>query len=85
MRLICPHCGCYSTTRSSTKMSPLTGHAFYAWSNVDCGHTFKAAFEIVGTISPSAMPNPAIVLPTCKGVGKNHKTMSKSIPLKEPA
>ena len=49
------------------------------------GHTFKAAFEIVGTISPSAMPNPAIVLPFCKGVGKNHKTMSKSVPLKESA
>ena len=85
MRLICPHCGCHANTRTSTKMSPLTGHAYYACSNVDCGHTFKAAFEIVGTISPSAMPNPAIVLPTCKGVGKNCKTMSKSVPLKEPA
>lgn len=85
MRLICPHCGARASTRSSTRMSVLTGHAFYACSNVDCGHTFKAAFEIVGTISPSAMPNPAIVLPTCKGVGKNSTHMSKSAPLKEPA
>ena len=85
MRLICPHCGSRASTRTSTRMSPLCGIATYQCSNVECGHTFKAAFEIVGTISPSAMPNPAIVLPTCKGVGKNHKTMSKSVPLKEPA
>ena len=85
MRLICPHCGARASTRASTRMSALTGHAYYACSNIDCGHTFKAAFEIVGTISPSALPNPAIVLPTCKGVGKNCNTMSKSVPLKEPA
>jgi hypothetical protein len=44
-------------------MSPLCGIATYQCSNVDCGHTFKAGFEIIATISPSAMPNPAIVLP----------------------
>ena len=39
------------------------GIATYQCSNVECGHTFKAGFEIIATISPSAMPNPAIVLP----------------------
>jgi hypothetical protein len=28
-----------------------------------CGHTFVANLEAVRTLSPSAMPNPAIALP----------------------
>lgn len=63
MRLICPHCGSRASTRTSTRMSPLCGIATYQCSNVECGHTFKAGFEIIATISPSAMPNPAIMLP----------------------
>ena len=42
MRLICPHCGYHANTRNSTKMSPLTGHAYYACSNVDCGQDRKS-------------------------------------------
>lgn len=67
MRLYCPHCGHYAVVRTSRRMSPLTGVASYQCRNVNCGHTFKAAFEIIATISPSATPDPAIVLPFCKG------------------
>lgn len=63
MRLKCPHCGYPSNVRTSRPMSPLTGVARYQCSNIECGHCFKAMFEITETLSPSAMPNPAIVLP----------------------
>ncbi|MBV7413586.1 ogr/Delta-like zinc finger family protein [Aeromonas sp. sif2433] len=82
MRLICPHCGHSSAVRTSRRMSPLTGVASYQCRNVDCGHTFKAAFEIIATISPSALPNPAIVLPISKGSGQNSQPLAKIIPFK---
>lgn len=82
MRLICPHCGHSSAVRTSRRMSPLTGIASYQCRNVDCGHTFKAAFEIIATISPSAMPNPAIVLPISKREGHHGQTLAKFIPFK---
>jgi transposase-like protein len=63
MRLKCPHCHAHSNVRTSQMMSTLTGVARYQCSNVDCGHTFKAMFEITETLSPSAMANPTIVLP----------------------
>lgn len=70
MKLYCPHCSSYAVVRTSRRMSPLTGVASYQCRNVNCGHTFKAAFEIIATISPSALPNPAIVLPFCKSTGQ---------------
>lgn len=80
MRLKCPHCNTLASARTSYRLSPLTGHVYYQCSNLDCGHTFKAGFEIVGTITPSAMPNPAIVLPMLKGVGKNYQPLSTTRP-----
>ncbi|WP_346209096.1 ogr/Delta-like zinc finger family protein [Aeromonas salmonicida] len=56
MRLICPHCGSRASTRTSTRMSPLCGIATYQYSNVDCGHTFKAGFEIIATITRVPCP-----------------------------
>lgn len=63
MRLKCPHCNARANIRTSRDMGPLSGSARYQCSNVECGHTFKVLFEITETLSPSAMPNPSVVLP----------------------
>lgn len=63
MRLKCPHCRARANVRTSRDMGLLSGMARYQCSNIECGHTFKALFEITETLSPSAMPNPAVVLP----------------------
>lgn len=31
--------------------------------NIECGHTYKAALSVVGTVSPSAMPDARVVIP----------------------
>ncbi|MBL0441847.1 ogr/Delta-like zinc finger family protein [Aeromonas veronii] len=62
MRLKCPHCRHQAVVRKSKMITPLIGEAKYQCSNVECGHNFNAMFEITATISPSAMPNPSIVL-----------------------
>jgi hypothetical protein len=35
----------------------------YVCLNPECGHTYVANLEIVRTLSPSAIPNPAIRIP----------------------
>lgn len=60
MQLECPHCGSKARIRSSKQLSKLTRYAMCQCQNVACGHTFKALFEIVSTISPSAFPDPLV-------------------------
>jgi len=60
MCLQCPHCGHDAIVRTSRRLSPLLREVYYQCSNVVCGHTFKANLEIIKTLSPSSMPNPAI-------------------------
>lgn len=66
----CPHCKCEARARSSEQLTPLTKLIWYQCRNLDCGHTFRATEEITHSISPSAMPDPAINLPMGKGVAK---------------
>lgn len=62
-RLKCPHCGSVCAIRDSGQVTLLTRESIYACSNPECGHTFVGLTEIVRTLSPSAIPNPAVELP----------------------
>lgn len=59
----CPHCKQQAFIRTSEQMSPLLRELRYACRNHECGHTFVAYAEISYTLSPSAVPDPAINLP----------------------
>lgn len=63
MRMTCPHCLENAYTRTSFPMTNLTRETIFVCKNVQCGHVFSALTEISKTISPSAIPNPAVVLP----------------------
>lgn len=59
----CAHCGAVAHTRTSRMVSATTQEEYFQCSNIKCGHTFKAVREHVETLSPSAIPNPAVHLP----------------------
>ncbi len=58
----CPHCREKARTRSSRAVSPTYKHLNFQCSNIECGHTFAGALEILYTIAPSAIPDPEIHL-----------------------
>ena len=62
MQINCPHCGSKAQIRSSKFVSKLSRVAFCQCNNLACGHTFRAAVEIVSTISPPAFPDPLVAL-----------------------
>ena len=63
----CPHCGSYSNVRTSQRMSDLTVQARYRCSNDFCGYVFQVMSTVTGYYVPSALPNPAILVPRLKG------------------
>ncbi len=63
MRMMCPHCKDWAYTRSSSQVTNTTRESFYMCRNFECGHTFSVVSTINRTISPSATPDPAVVLP----------------------
>lgn len=63
MRMRCPHCKSWASVRSSEQVTPLLRESFLICKNAACGHTFAAATEINRTLSPSATPDPSILLP----------------------
>lgn len=69
MANICPHCKSLARCRTSERQSPVTRRIVYQCSNVECGHTFVAMEEVIRTISPSAMPDPHVVLPVYQRPG----------------
>lgn len=60
MPMQCPHCKSPAMIRTSRRVSVLVREIYYQCTNVVCGHTFKATIEIIKTLSPSTMPDPAI-------------------------
>lgn len=68
----CPHCGARSTVRTSRELSPVYREQLMQCTNALCGHTYVVGQEVLRTISPSAMPNPAVSIPQspnpCAGV-----------------
>ena len=63
MRMMCPHCGKYAYTRHSAQVTNTSRETIFQCRNWKCGHVFSAVTEINRTISPSATPNPGVVLP----------------------
>ena len=60
--IACPHCGQATRTRSSRSISSTYRQAIAACTDPECGFTFGVGIEVTHAISPSAKPNPAIVL-----------------------
>ena len=63
MRMKCPHCGNWAAARSTEDVTATSRKAWLQCSNMECGHTFTAALTVLETLSPSAIPNPAVVIP----------------------
>lgn len=70
----CPHCRSVAIARSSNVLTSTSRDLFYQCSNVDCGHTFRAVLEVNCTISPSAMPDPRVIIPLSKHVRRTMLT-----------
>lgn len=60
--IACPHCGGATVVRYSRSMTPLVRQMQLQCINTECGATFGADLSITHQISPSAIPNPAIML-----------------------
>ncbi len=63
MKMRCPHCNSWAFTRSSSQITNTTRESYLACKNFECGHTFSVVSTINRTISPSATPDPTVVLP----------------------
>lgn len=59
----CPHCGARSSIRTSQRMTRTMREITYACTDPECGHTFVVVAEAHRTLSPSAKPNPSVLLP----------------------
>lgn len=73
--MACPHCESKSVVRTSQFHSVLLRESYHICQNPLCGHTFSCYTEVIRTLSPSAMPNPAINLPIARGCDL-HKAMA---------
>jgi hypothetical protein len=67
----CPHCRATAYVRSSNVLTATSRDLFFQCSNMDCGHTFRAVLEINCTLSPSAMPDPRVVIAFSKHVRRS--------------
>lgn len=77
MRLHCPHCLSVATVRTSERMSDTVSWLYVECCNDECGHTWRASANAKVTISPSARPNPSVLLPFSQHVLR--ETLSKLI------
>lgn len=71
MRIRCAHCGSWANARSTEEMSPTARKGWFACSNLECGHTFTAVLSVQETLSPSAIPNPAVIIPQSEHIKRN--------------
>lgn len=62
-KLGCPDCGSKMRVRNSVGHHQLFRAEYIQCLNPACGATFKGQREITHRLSPSARPNPGIVLP----------------------
>lgn len=63
MKIQCPHCEAWSRVTSSHKATDTARTGYAQCTNLICGHTFSISVTIDFTISPSAQPNPRVILP----------------------
>ena len=71
MRMKCPHCGNWAAARSTEDVTLTSRKAWLQCSNMECGHTFTAALTVLETLSPSAIPNPAVVIAQSPHIRRN--------------
>lgn len=75
--LICCHCHSKVRVRTSAGKHLLLRTVFLQCTNIACGATFRASFEITHALSPSGMPNPTISLPLAPAL--MHRQALKSL------
>lgn len=59
----CPICAAGARARTSRKLSDTLREIRYRCENDDCGHIYIAHLEVVYTVVPSALENPAVQIP----------------------
>ncbi len=59
----CPDCGHAIRVRNSEGLSELVRACYLQCTNVGCGATYRATYEITHRLSPPAVANPSISLP----------------------
>lgn len=63
MRLRCPHCDSLGSICTTKALSATVSQHYVMCGNAECGHTWRATTEADMTLSPSATPDPAVLLP----------------------
>ncbi|WP_092006205.1 ogr/Delta-like zinc finger family protein [Paraburkholderia lycopersici] len=61
--LRCPHCNGRATARTSRELSRTMREIVFMCEDPECAHSYVAQLEAVRTLSPSAKPDPAVLLP----------------------
>lgn len=61
-QFLCPHCSQKLYLRTSKLENALFRVAYFQCTNIRCGFSARAQFEITHQITPSAMPNPLVHL-----------------------
>lgn len=85
MRARCPHCKAWALCRSSEQMSSTMRKGYFCCTNIECGHIFTAWLTAFETVSPSATPDPAVMLPLSTHVRRDHlRTQLDTAPTAEP-
>ena len=64
MLIRCPHCEAQAKVRTSQQETKTMRFLTCQCTNVYCGHTFMATLEAIRTISPSAIPDADVILPS---------------------
>ncbi|QIL83602.1 ogr/Delta-like zinc finger family protein [Diaphorobacter sp. HDW4A] len=62
-RMACAHCKASAEIRTSAMLTVTMRETIYQCTNVECGHTFVVASEVVRTLCPSATPDPTVNIP----------------------
>lgn len=70
----CPHCGHRATARTSAAITRLYREITYRCENDRCGHVYVASLEVRRTLSPSAIPNPAVQIELSRHVRRRELT-----------
>lgn len=61
--MACPHCGTRAIVRDSKTLSKLVRKIVFHCQNYECGHSFTALLSVETTLSPSAIPDPDVLIP----------------------
>lgn len=75
----CPHCETRSQVRTSQQETKTMRVLICQCTNAFCGHTFVASLEAIRTISPSAIPDPEVDLPSSGYARSLHEKGESSI------